>query len=244
MAGRPARGGCGSGRPSRCWPCCCSGAAIGPWSCRKTSESNWSTRSPRATWCRGSPIWRRWRRAQSTFVRSYAVAAVLCVLGIAGWLLLGLRAKWRPWLLAGLAALLLADLLWFAYGRSAQCDPALYYPRIPALEEVAKAAPGRIMGSNACLRRSPDARPARHPRLRRRRPGPPDRPAGNRQRPAIARVAIRLDPMVPAQGFDASRRRGRSALSRVGHAQRPLCDLPGTPPAWLRPISPAPTTGC
>jgi hypothetical protein len=37
-------------------------------------------------------------------------------------------------------------MLWFAYGRSAQCDPSLYYPRIPALEEVAKATPGRIIG--------------------------------------------------------------------------------------------------
>jgi hypothetical protein len=89
-------------------------------------------------------------QVQATFVHFYAVTALLCALGIAGWLLLGLRVKWRPWLRSALAACLLADLLWFAYGRSAQCDPALYYPRIPALEELAKAAPGRVIGYS-CL---------------------------------------------------------------------------------------------
>ena len=36
--------------------------------------------------------------------------------------------------------------LWFAYGRASQCNANLYYPRIPALEQVAKAEPGRIIG--------------------------------------------------------------------------------------------------
>jgi hypothetical protein len=44
----------------------------------------------------------------------------------------------------------LGDLLWFAYGRSAQCDPALYFPPVPVLEQVAKSTPGRIIGVN-CL---------------------------------------------------------------------------------------------
>jgi hypothetical protein len=49
-----------------------------------------------------------------------------------------------------LAALLIGDLLWFGHGRSAQCDPALYFPAIPALNAVAASAPGRIIG-NGCL---------------------------------------------------------------------------------------------
>jgi hypothetical protein len=47
-------------------------------------------------------------------------------------------------------AVLVGDLLWFGYGRSAQCDPALYFPPIPVLEEVAKSTPGRIIGAD-CL---------------------------------------------------------------------------------------------
>jgi hypothetical protein len=44
-------------------------------------------------------------------------------------------------------------LLWFDYGRSAQCDPALYYPRIPVLAGVAKSIPGRVIGVD-CLQAS------------------------------------------------------------------------------------------
>jgi hypothetical protein len=87
---------------------------------------------------------------QDAFVRSYAVAIVLSALGVAGWLRLWYRAKLPRWSLPVLATVLLADLLWFAYGRPAQCDPALYYPRIPALEQIAKGEPGRIMGAK-CL---------------------------------------------------------------------------------------------
>jgi hypothetical protein len=87
---------------------------------------------------------------QASFARFYMMAAVLCILSLAGWALLGLRVKWRPWLVSGLATLLVADLLWFAYGRCSQCDPELYYPKIPALEQLAKAAPGRTLGFH-CL---------------------------------------------------------------------------------------------
>lgn len=90
------------------------------------------------------------RRIQMGFSRNYAVAALLSGLGILGWLSLSFWARWRRWLLPAIAGLLLVDLLWFAYGRSAQCDPSLYYPRIPALEAVAKSPPGRIVGFH-CL---------------------------------------------------------------------------------------------
>ncbi len=140
-----------------------------------------------ATMCRGSPIWRRCDGSKRPSSARYAVAAVLCVLGIAGWLLLWLRVKWRPWLLPVLAALLLADLLWFAYGRSAQCDPALYYPRIPALESgEGGARPDHRIPLPAGDTR-PDARSARHSRLRRRGPGPVDRLDGHRRGPASRR---------------------------------------------------------
>ena len=92
------------------------------------------------------------RQAQATFVRSYRGGRRACALWAwpAGWCFgLGVRrgrsGSCRCW-----QSLLLADLLWFAYDRSAQCDPSLYYPQIPALEEVKKATPGRIIGFD-CL---------------------------------------------------------------------------------------------
>ncbi|MGD0261262.1 MAG: hypothetical protein ABSD29_15730 [Verrucomicrobiota bacterium] len=90
------------------------------------------------------------RRVQSWFARYYTVAAVLCGMGVLGWLLLWARRPWQVRLLPVLGVLLVGDLLWFARGRSAQCDSALYYPPIPVLEQVAQSIPGRIIGYN-CL---------------------------------------------------------------------------------------------
>ena len=45
-----------------------------------------------------------------------------------------------------LVIFLMGDLLWFDYGRNPQCDPGLYYPRIPALERIAQSVPGRVIG--------------------------------------------------------------------------------------------------
>jgi hypothetical protein len=87
------------------------------------------------------------KRAQAWFVCSYAASAIWCGLGVLGWV--ALRRK-QAALLPVFGSLMLADLLWFAHGRAVQSDPALYYPRIPTLEAVAKATPGRIIG-NGCL---------------------------------------------------------------------------------------------
>ena len=89
-------------------------------------------------------------QAKEWFIRRYAVAAVFCGLGAAGWLLLWFKRTWRPWALHASGLLLMADLLYFGYGRSAQSDPALNYPPIPVLESIAKSAPGRIIGYD-CL---------------------------------------------------------------------------------------------
>ena len=90
------------------------------------------------------------QRVQSWFARYYAVAAVLCGVGVSGWLLLWARRPWQVRLLPVLAVLLVGDLLWFAWDRSAQCDPALYYPPVAVLEQVVRSAPGRIIGLD-CL---------------------------------------------------------------------------------------------
>jgi hypothetical protein len=89
-------------------------------------------------------------RVQAWFARYYTGAAVLCGLGVAGWLLVWARRRWQVRLLPVLGVLLAGDLLWFAHGRSVQCDPALYYPPLPVLEQVAQSTPGRIIGVD-CL---------------------------------------------------------------------------------------------
>lgn len=83
---------------------------------------------------------------QAWFIRHYTVSAMFCGLGFVGWLLLWFQKAGRFRLFPVLTLLLMGDLLWFGYGRSAQCDPALYYPKIPVLDEIAKSVPGRVIG--------------------------------------------------------------------------------------------------
>ena len=86
------------------------------------------------------------RQIQAWFIRHYTIMAEFCIVGVIGWLGLWFqkpgRFRWFP----VLAFFLVADLLWFDYGRSAQCDPALNYPEIPALKEITRSPPGRIIG--------------------------------------------------------------------------------------------------
>jgi hypothetical protein len=90
------------------------------------------------------------RRVQSWYMQHYAAAAVCCALGVVAWLVVWSRRSWQSWLLPMAAALLVGDLLWFAHGRSVQCDPALYFPPVPVLDEIARSEPGRVIGYN-CL---------------------------------------------------------------------------------------------
>ena len=86
------------------------------------------------------------RLAQDWFARHYQVSGLLCGTGFLIWVLMRLGRVRQPLLAAGLGILLPADLLWFSHGRSEQCDPALYFPGIPALSELSAAAPGRVIG--------------------------------------------------------------------------------------------------
>lgn len=86
------------------------------------------------------------RTLQNWFIRAYGVAGALCALGAAGWVILLSRQKWQRVLVPVMACLMTTDLLWFAYGRSAQCDPKLYFPRIKVLEDISKSLPGRVVG--------------------------------------------------------------------------------------------------
>ena len=83
---------------------------------------------------------------QAWFIRHYTIMAEFCLVGVIGWLGLWFQKSGRFRLFPVLAFFLVADLLWFDYGRSAQCDPALYYPEIPALKEIIRSPPSRIIG--------------------------------------------------------------------------------------------------
>jgi hypothetical protein len=87
---------------------------------------------------------------QGWFITHYTVAAIFCGLGFVGWLLVWFQKAGAFRLFSCLVTFLLADLLWFGYGRSAQCDPAQYYPKIPALDAISRSVPGRFIGVN-CL---------------------------------------------------------------------------------------------
>jgi hypothetical protein len=86
------------------------------------------------------------RQVQAWFSLHYLMSAAACGAGLIVWLVLRFRRAEQRFLFPVVGALLLGDLLWFSHGRSAQCDPALYFPEIPALRDVARAAPGRVIG--------------------------------------------------------------------------------------------------
>jgi len=83
------------------------------------------------------------REAKVWFTHRYQKAAVLCLAGLAIWLVWRFRPSAGRFAIAVVGILMLADLLSFGYGKRVTSDPALYFPDIPALREMAKAAPGR-----------------------------------------------------------------------------------------------------
>jgi hypothetical protein len=90
---------------------------------------------------------------QVWFSRHYMIMAGFCALGFLGWLLVWIQGTRRFRWLPLLVIVLMGDLLGFDYGRNPQCAPSLYYPKIPALDEVAQSIPGRVVGVD-CLQAS------------------------------------------------------------------------------------------
>lgn len=90
------------------------------------------------------------REIERNFRVVYGAGALLSGLAVAGWLLVSSRRGLLPWLAPVAGVLLLGEMLWFARDVNPQCDPALYYPPIPALAELSKAPPGRVLGVD-CL---------------------------------------------------------------------------------------------
>jgi hypothetical protein len=86
------------------------------------------------------------KQAQAWFCFHYRMAAAWCAVGVLVWLLLKHARADRRGSFVIVSGLLLSDLLLFDCGRNLQSDPAQYFPGIPALRDLVKAASGRIIG--------------------------------------------------------------------------------------------------
>jgi hypothetical protein len=91
------------------------------------------------------------KQVQAWFIHHYTIMSVFCGLGFLGWLIIWFQRAGRFRWLPVLMVLLIGDLLWFGYGRSTQSDPALYYPKISVLDEIAQSVPGRVIGDRCLL---------------------------------------------------------------------------------------------
>ncbi len=86
------------------------------------------------------------RRVQRWFVQMYLSGAICCIAALIFWTWIGLKRTFPRWVMPLLGAALVSELLFFGYGRAAQCDPRLYYPPVPALDRIARSPPGRVLG--------------------------------------------------------------------------------------------------
>lgn len=89
-------------------------------------------------------------RVQFNYRRAYVIRAAMAAVAVGFWCWLWFRVNMRRWLVGALSAMLLGELLWFGFNRASQCNPDLYYPRIPVLQQIADAVPGRIV-TYGCL---------------------------------------------------------------------------------------------
>lgn len=80
------------------------------------------------------------------FERMYLAGFILCALAVALWLALHRPVSHRPAFMWSVGFLAVAEMVAMDYGFNTQADPALYYPRLRALQAVATMPPGRICG--------------------------------------------------------------------------------------------------
>jgi hypothetical protein len=98
----------------------------------------------------GIPVRLAFAMAREYFTVNYGIGAGLAALTVGGWAILYAGTLRRGWMVAIAGSLMMAELLLYAYNVNPQCDPALYYPPIPALEELKQRPSGRILGVS-CL---------------------------------------------------------------------------------------------
>lgn len=83
---------------------------------------------------------------QRNFTTTFLICGGLSLLSLAGWVLLMRHRSGRTALTRTVPAILVLELVWFAGLQLRNCEPARYYPCIPALERLSESAPGRILG--------------------------------------------------------------------------------------------------
>lgn len=80
------------------------------------------------------------------YFRMYAGNFVLCAAVALLWFLLGVRDFRRPLVLASLVFASVGEMVFNALGANPQLARELYYPRLPILQKLAAAPPGRVCG--------------------------------------------------------------------------------------------------
>lgn len=83
---------------------------------------------------------------QARFVRTYAAGAILAVFGLIAWGVFAWRPAFGQRLAPVLGAAMIGELLAFGHGYNSQCEPELYFPPLPVLEQIAHSEPGRVIG--------------------------------------------------------------------------------------------------
>ncbi len=83
---------------------------------------------------------------QSGFRDYYLYGLLLCGLGLGGWRLVTARCGSSKQFGVLLGGMMVLELFWFGHDLNPQCDPTLYYPRLPVFEKLRAAPPGRILG--------------------------------------------------------------------------------------------------
>jgi hypothetical protein len=87
--------------------------------------------------------------AQAGYVTAHFQGLLFCAAALAAWLLLWKGVARFRGVTGCIGVLLIAELVYFGYGRNPQCPWSLYYPPLAVLDELAKR-PGRVLGVD-CL---------------------------------------------------------------------------------------------
>lgn len=93
----------------------------------------------------------RVERVRAGFERTYWSYAALCAAALAVWGALAMTRARRRWLAPAVAALVVGESLGFAHGLLPQSDADLFFPPLPALEELARIAGTQRICGVGCL---------------------------------------------------------------------------------------------
>lgn len=89
-------------------------------------------------------------RIQNGFVNTHLMGAGVSLAALAAWGMTASRRGMASWCRNVLLLLTIGELFWFAASQVRQSAAHLYFPPIPALEQLAALRPGRVWGVN-CL---------------------------------------------------------------------------------------------